>query len=62
VGDVESLEFDGKPHRCILVQAYMGRRKNMTYFYGTDRTVIRAGGHRERFAIRQASKEEALKP
>jgi hypothetical protein len=62
VGGVESLEFDGKTHECILVQAYTGRRKNMTYFYGTDRWIIRAGGHRERFAIRQATKEEALKP
>lgn len=62
VGGVESLEFDGKPHECILVQAYVGRRKNMTYFYGTDRSLIRAGGHREKFAIRQTTKEEALKP
>lgn len=62
VGGVENLEFDGKSHECILVQAYVGRRKNMTYFYGTDRTLIRAGGHRERFAIRQTTKEEALKP
>jgi hypothetical protein len=62
VGGVENLEFDGKSHECILVQAYVGRRKNMTYFYGTDRSLIRAGGHRERFAIRQTSKEEALKP
>jgi hypothetical protein len=60
VGGLESLEFDGKSHQCILVQAYVGRRKNMTYFYGTDRSVIRAGGHRERFAIRQSTKEEAL--
>jgi len=62
VGGVENLEFDGKPHECILVQAYVGRRKNMTYFYGTDRSLIRAGGHREKFAIRQTTKEEALKP
>jgi hypothetical protein len=62
VGGVEDLEFDGKPHRCVLVQAYVGRRKNMTYFYGTDRSLIRAGGHREKFAIRQTTKEEALKP
>jgi hypothetical protein len=62
VGGVENLEFDGKPHECILVQAYVGRRKNMTYFYGTDRSLIRAGGHRERFAIRQTTKDEALKP
>jgi hypothetical protein len=62
VGGVEDLEFDGKPHRCVLVQAYVGRRKNMTYFYGTDRSLIRAGGHKEKFAIRQTTKEEALKP
>ena len=46
----------------VLVQAYVGRRKNMTYFYGTDRSLIRAGGHKEKFAIRQTTKEEALKP
>jgi hypothetical protein len=62
VGGVENLEFDGKSRECILVQAYVGRRKNMTYFYGTDRSLIRAGGHREKFAIRQTTKEEALKP
>ena len=62
VGGVEELEFDGKPHRCILVQAYVGRRKNMTYFYSTDRSVIRVGGHREKLAIRRATKEDALKP
>lgn len=61
VGGTEDLEFDGKPHRCVLVQAYVGRRKNMTYFYGTDRSLLRAGGHREKFAIRQSTKEEALK-
>jgi hypothetical protein len=61
VGGLETLELDGKPQPCILVQAYVGRRKNMTYFYSPDRSVIRVGGYREKLVIRQATKEEALK-
>ena len=61
VGGLETLEFDGKPQPCILVQAYVGRRKNLTYFYAPDRSVIRVGGYREKLVIRQATKEEALK-
>jgi hypothetical protein len=61
VGGPETLEVDGKMRSCTLVQAYVGRRKNMTYYYAPDRSVIRVGGPRELFSIRLSTKEEALK-
>jgi hypothetical protein len=61
VGGPETLEVDGRTRSCTLVQAYVGRRKNMTYYYGPDRSVIRVGGPKEIFSIRASTKEEALK-
>lgn len=61
VGGPESLEIDGRTRPCTLVQAYVGRRKNMTYYYAPDRSVIRVGGPKDIFSIRASTKEEALK-
>jgi hypothetical protein len=61
VGGTETLEIDGRTRECILVQAYVGRRKNMTYYYGPDRSIIRVGGPKDLFSIRATTKEEAQK-
>ncbi|MBI3857331.1 MAG: hypothetical protein HY293_16715 [Planctomycetes bacterium] len=61
VGGPETLEVDGRTRNCVLVQCYVGRRKNVTCFYGPDRWVIRVGGHREILSIRESTKEEAQK-
>jgi hypothetical protein len=61
VGGPETLDVDGRTRNCILVQAYIGRRKNMTYYYAPDRTVLRVGGPKELFSIRASTKEEAQK-
>lgn len=61
VGGPETLEVDGRTRSCTLVQAYVGRRKNMTYYYAPDRSVLRVGGPKELFSIRASTKEEALK-
>lgn len=61
VGGLESLEVDGQTRECMLVLAYVGRRKNMMYFYGADRWVFRVGGPREPFSIRASTKEAAEK-
>jgi hypothetical protein len=61
VGGLESLEVDGQTRECMLVLAYVGRRKNMMYYYGPDRWVFRVGGPREPFAIRASTKEAAEK-
>jgi hypothetical protein len=61
VGGAETLEIDGRSRECILVQAYSGRRKNMTYFYAPDRSIIRVGGPKDVFSIRLTTKEEAQK-
>ena len=62
VGGPETLEVDGRTRDCTLVQAYIGRRKNQTYYYAPDRSVIRVGGPKEVFSIRASTKEEAQKP
>ncbi|RPH43135.1 MAG: hypothetical protein EHM91_08920 [Planctomycetota bacterium] len=61
VGGPESLEVDGRTRDCTLVQAYVGRRKNMTYYYAPDRSVIRVGGPKDVFSIRASTKDEAEK-
>ena len=61
VGGAETLEIDGRPRDCILVQAYSGRRKNMTYYYGPDRSILRVGSPKDVFSIRLTTKEEAQK-
>jgi hypothetical protein len=61
VGGPESLEVDGRVRDCTLVQAYVGRRKNMTYYYAPDRSVIRVGGPKDVFSIRASTKEESEK-
>jgi hypothetical protein len=61
VGGNETLEVDGRSRECILVQAYVGRRKNMTYYYAPDRSVLRVGGPKDLFSIRLTTKEEAQK-
>jgi hypothetical protein len=61
VGAPETLEVDGRARECILVQAYVGRRKNMTYYYGPDRSIFRVGGPKDVFSIRLTTKEEAQK-
>ena len=61
VGGPESLEVDGRVRECTLVQAYVGRRKNMTYYYAPDRSVIRVGGPKDVFSIRASTKEEVEK-
>jgi len=61
VGGPESLEVDGRVRECTLVQAYVGRRKNMTYYYAPDRSVIRVGGPKDVFSIRASTKEESEK-
>jgi hypothetical protein len=61
VGGPENLEVDGRTRDCTLVQAYVGRRKNMTYYYAPDRSVIRVGGPKDVFSIRASTKEEAQK-
>jgi hypothetical protein len=61
VGGSETLEIDGRSRQCTLVQAYMGRRKNMTYYYAPDRSIIRVGGPKDMFSIRLSTKEEAQK-
>ena len=61
VGGPESLDFDGRTHSCILVQAYVGRRKNMTYFYAPDRSILRVGGQKDLISIKATTKEEAQK-
>jgi len=43
------------------VQAYVGRRKNMTYYYAPDRSILRVGGPKDLFSIRLTTKEEAEK-
>jgi hypothetical protein len=61
VGGPETLEVDGRTRNCTLVQAYVGRRKNQTYYYGTDRWVLRLGGPKDPFSVRLSTKEEATK-
>jgi len=61
VGGPETLEIDGRTRDCVLVQAYVGRRRNMTYFYAPDRSVLRVGGPKELLSIRASTKEEAQK-
>jgi hypothetical protein len=61
VGGAETLEIDGRSRECILVQAYVGRRKNMTYYYAPDRSILRVGGPKDLFSIRLSTKEEAQK-
>jgi hypothetical protein len=61
VGGAETLEIDGRSRECILVQAYVGRRKNMTYYYAPDRSILRVGGPKDLFSIRLTTKEEAEK-
>jgi hypothetical protein len=61
VGGPETLEVDGRTRECTLVQAYVGRRKNQTYYYAPDRSVIRVGGPKDLFSIRVSTKEEAEK-
>lgn len=61
VGGPELLEVNGHPTNCTLVQAYVGRRKNMTYYYSPERTVLRVGGPKDLFTIRISTKEEAQK-
>lgn len=61
VGGLESLEVNGGPADCMLVQAYVGRRKNMTYYYAPDLTVLRVGGPRDPFVIRASTKDDAQK-
>ncbi len=61
VGGAETLELDGRSRECILVQAYVGRRKNMTYYYAPDRSILRVGGPKDLFSIRLTTKEEAQK-
>jgi hypothetical protein len=61
VGGTETLEVDGRARECILVQAYVGRRKNMTYYYAPDRSILRVGGPKDLVSIRLTSKEEAQK-
>jgi hypothetical protein len=59
VGGLETLEIDGRTRDCILVQAYVDRRKNMTYTYAPDRSIIRVGGPKDLFSVRATTKEEA---
>jgi hypothetical protein len=61
VGGPETLDVDGRSTNCVLVQAYIDRRKNMTYYYSRERTVLRVGGPKEQFSIRASTKEEAQK-
>jgi len=61
VGGLETLEVDGRTRECILVQAYVGRRKNMTYYYAPDRSILRVGGPKDLFSVRATTKEDAQK-
>ncbi len=61
VGEAETLEVDGRSRPCVLVQTSSGLRKALTYYYATDRTLLRLGGPRELLTIRALSKEDALK-
>ncbi|HYF00607.1 MAG TPA: hypothetical protein VEJ18_16925 [Planctomycetota bacterium] len=58
-GVLERLKVDGREREVLLVQAVVDRRRTMTYFYGPDARLVRLGGEKDVFLLREATREEA---
>lgn len=62
VNDQERMDVEGKKREARVVFSAVDRRRNETYYYLPDATLLRLGGPRDVFSLRAASKEGALKP
>ncbi len=62
VNAASPMELDGRKVEAHVVFAKPDRRRNQTYYYGTDRTLLRFGGVKDLMSVLAATKEEALKP
>ena len=62
VNDPEPLEVNGTRRNLWIVFSRMGHRKQMTYYYDTQGGLVRVGGMRDAFSLRQTTKEEATRP
>jgi hypothetical protein len=62
VNAASPMELDGRKVEAHVVFAKPDRRRNQTYYYGTDRALLRFGGVKDLMSLRAGTREEALKP